>query len=152
MVPPTPTMPSLHHAPPPPIESTQRRRKGPARKLNGDEECVICGDKASGFHYGVLSCEGCKGFFRRSMLKDLTYECREQGQCDMTAFSKGGKRKCQYCRLAKCIEFGMRTFMEQTKIIKEYQTQAREAYEEQRSSGLTKNDSEKKRINLSWLL
>ena len=23
--------------------------------------CVICGDRASGYHYNALSCEGCKG-------------------------------------------------------------------------------------------
>ena len=26
-----------------------------------DELCMICGDKASGYHYNALSCEGCKG-------------------------------------------------------------------------------------------
>ena len=36
-------------------------RKGPAPKLLGDELCEICGQTANGFHYNVLSCEGCKG-------------------------------------------------------------------------------------------
>ena len=28
-----------------------------------EEQCLICGDRASGYHYNALSCEGCKGTF-----------------------------------------------------------------------------------------
>ena len=42
----------------------------------GCDLCVVCGDRASGRHYGVVSCEGCKGFFKRSMRKDQGYRCR----------------------------------------------------------------------------
>lgn len=30
-------------------------------KVKGEELCVVCGDKASGYHYNALTCEGCKG-------------------------------------------------------------------------------------------
>lgn len=43
--------------------------------------CSICGDRASGKHYGVYSCEGCKGFFKRTVRKELTYQCREDRNC-----------------------------------------------------------------------
>lgn len=26
--------------------------------------CGVCGDKATGFHFNAMTCEGCKGFFR----------------------------------------------------------------------------------------
>ncbi|XP_018615246.1 oxysterols receptor LXR-alpha isoform X1 [Scleropages formosus] len=81
-----------------------KRKKGPAPKMLGNEVCSVCGDKASGFHYNVLSCEGCKGFFRRSVIKDAQYACKNSGKCEMDMYMR---RKCQQCRLRKCREAGM---------------------------------------------
>ena len=44
--------------------------------VNGVNLCAICGDRATGKHYGASSCDGCKGFFRRSVRKNHTYSCR----------------------------------------------------------------------------
>ncbi|KAF7239738.1 DNA polymerase delta catalytic subunit [Varanus komodoensis] len=86
-------------------EPARKRKKGPAPKMLGDEVCSVCGDKASGFHYNVLSCEGCKGFFRRSVIKGAQYTCKGIGQCHMDMYMR---RKCQECRLKKCRQAGMR--------------------------------------------
>ncbi|XP_069765211.1 oxysterols receptor LXR-beta-like isoform X1 [Narcine bancroftii] len=86
-------------------EPTIKRKKGPAPKMLGNEVCSVCGDKASGFHYNVLSCEGCKGFFRRSVIKSAQYTCKSNGKCEMDMYMR---RKCQECRLRKCREAGMR--------------------------------------------
>lgn len=83
----------------------QKRKKGPAPKMLGNELCSVCGDKASGFHYNVLSCEGCKGFFRRSVIKGARYVCHSGGHCPMDTYMR---RKCQECRLRKCLQAGMR--------------------------------------------
>ncbi|KAJ6218507.1 hypothetical protein RDWZM_009664 [Blomia tropicalis] len=69
------------------------------------EFCVVCGDKASGRHYGAISCEGCKGFFKRSVRKQLNYVCRANQECEVT---KHHRNRCQYCRLQKCVQMGMR--------------------------------------------
>ncbi|XP_048203855.1 peroxisome proliferator-activated receptor delta isoform X2 [Perognathus longimembris pacificus] len=66
-------------------------------------ECRVCGDKASGFHYGVHACEGCKGFFRRTIRMKLEYE-----KCDRSCkIQKKNRNKCQYCRFQKCLALGM---------------------------------------------
>uniref|UniRef100_A0A3Q2YW49 Nuclear receptor subfamily 2, group C, member 1 n=1 Tax=Hippocampus comes TaxID=109280 RepID=A0A3Q2YW49_HIPCM len=69
------------------------------------EYCVVCGDKASGRHYGAVSCEGCKGFFKRSIRKNLVYTCRGSGEC---AINKIHRNRCQYCRLQRCMAVGMK--------------------------------------------
>uniref|UniRef100_A0A668RDM4 Uncharacterized protein n=1 Tax=Oreochromis aureus TaxID=47969 RepID=A0A668RDM4_OREAU len=66
-------------------------------------ECKVCGDKASGFHYGVHACEGCKGFFRRTVRMKLEYE-RCERSCKI---QKKNRNKCQYCRFQKCLSLGM---------------------------------------------
>nr|BAJ76723.1 retinoid X receptor isoform 2 [Reishia clavigera] len=67
--------------------------------------CAICGDRASGKHYGVYSCEGCKGFFKRTVRKDLTYACRDDKNC---MIDKRQRNRCQYCRYMKCLAQGMK--------------------------------------------
>ncbi|XP_043541099.1 nuclear receptor ROR-alpha A-like, partial [Chiloscyllium plagiosum] len=66
--------------------------------------CKICGDKSSGIHYGVITCEGCKGFFRRSQQNSITYTCSRQRNCPIDRTSRN---RCQHCRLHKCLELGM---------------------------------------------
>ncbi|XP_047225262.1 nuclear receptor subfamily 1, group H, member 5 [Girardinichthys multiradiatus] len=83
----------------------RRSRVGSGGKNKGqDELCVVCGDKASGYHYNALTCEGCKGFFRRSVTKKAVYHCKSGGSCEMDMYMR---RKCQDCRLRKCRAVGM---------------------------------------------
>ncbi|XP_068155576.1 steroid receptor seven-up, isoforms B/C isoform X3 [Drosophila tropicalis] len=68
-------------------------------------ECVVCGDKSSGKHYGQFTCEGCKSFFKRSVRRNLTYSCRGSRNCPI---DQHHRNQCQYCRLKKCLKMGMR--------------------------------------------
>ncbi|KAJ8359193.1 hypothetical protein SKAU_G00157180 [Synaphobranchus kaupii] len=67
--------------------------------------CAICGDRATGKHYGASSCDGCKGFFRRSVRKNHVYSCRFNRQCIV---DKDKRNQCRYCRLKKCFRAGMK--------------------------------------------
>ncbi|XP_059373527.1 hepatocyte nuclear factor 4-beta-like isoform X2 [Carassius carassius] len=67
--------------------------------------CSICADRATGKHYGASSCDGCKGFFRRSVRKNHAYTCRFGRQC---VVDKDKRNQCRYCRLRKCFRAGMR--------------------------------------------
>nr|VZI23253.1 unnamed protein product [Spirometra erinaceieuropaei] len=66
--------------------------------------CLICGDKATGKHYGAYSCDGCKGFFRRSVRRKHTYSCRYNRSC---VIDKDMRNQCRFCRLKKCFRVGM---------------------------------------------
>ncbi|XP_024133950.1 nuclear receptor subfamily 2 group F member 6b [Oryzias melastigma] len=68
-------------------------------------DCVVCGDKSSGKHYGVFTCEGCKSFFKRSIRRNLSYSCRSNRDCQI---DQHHRNQCQYCRLKKCFRVGMR--------------------------------------------
>ncbi|XP_048483743.1 hepatocyte nuclear factor 4-gamma isoform X1 [Plutella xylostella] len=69
------------------------------------QQCAICGDRATGKHYGASSCDGCKGFFRRSVRKNHLYTCRFSRNC---VVDKDKRNQCRYCRLRKCFKAGMK--------------------------------------------
>ncbi|MBN3295007.1 NR2F5 protein, partial [Amia calva] len=68
-------------------------------------DCMVCGDKSSGKHYGQFTCEGCKSFFKRSVRRNLSYTCRGNRDCPI---DQHHRNQCQYCRLKKCLKVGMR--------------------------------------------
>nr|XP_020670789.1 retinoic acid receptor RXR-beta [Pogona vitticeps] len=97
--------------------------------MPGKRLCAICGDRSSGVRTpgrgspdwmwiggggsrAILerrvcrySCEGCKGFFKRTIRKDLTYTCRDNKDCIV---DKRQRNRCQYCRYQKCLATGMK--------------------------------------------
>ncbi|XP_054257711.1 steroid hormone receptor ERR1 isoform X2 [Macrosteles quadrilineatus] len=66
--------------------------------------CLVCGDVASGFHYGVASCEACKAFFKRTIQGSIEYSCPSANDCEVT---KRRRKACQACRYRKCLSVGM---------------------------------------------
>ncbi|XP_023207238.1 estrogen-related receptor gamma-like [Xiphophorus maculatus] len=66
--------------------------------------CLVCGDFASGYHYGVASCEACKAFFKRTIQGNIEYSCPVTNECEIT---KRRRKACQACRFQKCLQAGM---------------------------------------------
>lgn len=66
--------------------------------------CLVCGDFASGYHYGVASCEACKAFFKRTIQGNIEYSCPVMNECEIT---KRRRKSCQACRFQKCLRAGM---------------------------------------------
>ncbi|VDO47910.1 unnamed protein product [Haemonchus placei] len=59
-----------------------------------EEQCPVCGDRVSGYHYGLLTCESCK-----------SYQCAASSNCPV---DKAGRKRCPRCRFAKCLQQGMK--------------------------------------------
>ena len=67
--------------------------------------CPVCGDKISGFHYGIFSCESCKGFFKRTVQNKKNYQCLRGANCPISIATR---KKCPACRFNKCLNTGMK--------------------------------------------
>uniref|UniRef100_A0A3Q2EHE3 Nuclear receptor domain-containing protein n=1 Tax=Cyprinodon variegatus TaxID=28743 RepID=A0A3Q2EHE3_CYPVA len=73
--------------------------------MDVEELCPVCGDKVSGYHYGVLTCESCKGFFKRTVQNKKAYVCVGKQQCQI---DQSQRKRCPFCRFQKCLNAGMR--------------------------------------------
>nr|ABQ96884.1 estrogen receptor [Nucella lapillus] len=89
---------------PPPLSISEIKQEIPAGSSTSAKLCQVCNDNASGFHYGVWSCEGCKAFFKRSIQGPVDYMCPATNNCTI---DKHRRKSCQACRLRKCYEVGM---------------------------------------------
>ncbi|KRX46590.1 Nuclear hormone receptor family member nhr-25 [Trichinella murrelli] len=67
--------------------------------------CPVCGDKVSGYHYGLLTCESCKGFFKRTVQNKKVYQCSADQNCPI---DKTCRKRCPHCRFQKCLKVGMK--------------------------------------------
>ncbi|XP_075941905.1 nuclear receptor subfamily 5, group A, member 5 [Anarhichas minor] len=85
--------------------TSQELKAEPDGRPVPEESCPICGDKVSGYHYGLLTCESCKGFFKRSVQNNKHYTCAEQQSCTMNLSQR---KRCPFCRFQKCLAVGMK--------------------------------------------
>ncbi|XP_074512477.1 nuclear receptor subfamily 5, group A, member 5 [Sebastes fasciatus] len=108
-----PQQPLVHHAGSYPEDlltlegslTSQELKTEPDGRPESEESCPICGDKVSGYHYGLLTCESCKGFFKRSVQNNKRYTCAEQQSCPMNLSQR---KRCPFCRFQKCLSVGMK--------------------------------------------
>ena len=68
--------------------------------------CKVCRDHSSGKHYGIYACDGCAGFFKRSIRRNRQYVCKSKsdGLCQV---DKTHRNQCRACRLKRCFDVGM---------------------------------------------
>lgn len=88
------------------LDGTEKVEESQSPKVKNSSEgcCAVCGDNASCQHYGVRTCEGCKGFFKRTVQKNSKYVCLANKDCPV---DKRRRNRCQFCRFQKCLAVGM---------------------------------------------
>ncbi|XP_056869899.1 nuclear receptor subfamily 5, group A, member 5 isoform X1 [Takifugu flavidus] len=86
-------------------QSSQELKAEVDGTTESEESCPVCGDRVSGYHYGLLTCESCKGFFKRSVQNNKDYTCAEQQSCPMNLSQR---KRCPFCRFQKCLAVGMK--------------------------------------------
>ncbi|XKL65368.1 hypothetical protein PGB90_008788 [Kerria lacca] len=101
----SPGIPTDIQVPQPSVQTVYETNTNAVNTQPINQFCSICGDRATGKHYGASSCDGCKGFFRRSVRKNHMYSCRFSRICIV---DKDKRNQCRYCRLRKCFQAGMK--------------------------------------------
>ncbi|KAL2093248.1 hypothetical protein ACEWY4_010560 [Coilia grayii] len=86
-------------------DSPRGKSPAPGKILSTGLLCKVCADTSSGKHYGIYACNGCSGFFKRSVRRKLIYRC--QAGTGMCPVDKAHRNQCQACRLKKCLRAGM---------------------------------------------
>ncbi|GMR38382.1 hypothetical protein PMAYCL1PPCAC_08577, partial [Pristionchus mayeri] len=83
-------------------------------------QCLACGEKADGVHFGAVVCAACSAFFRRSVVDQRVYSCTGCSSGMTSTTSQGWTRErderaasrlpgiCRYCRFQRCMAVGMR--------------------------------------------
>ncbi|XP_038837874.1 androgen receptor-like [Salvelinus namaycush] len=66
--------------------------------------CKVCGDEASGCHYGAVTCGSCKVFFKRAAESKQNHLCASRNDCTI---DKLRRKNCPSCRLSRCFQSGM---------------------------------------------
>ncbi|CAF1237144.1 unnamed protein product [Adineta steineri] len=66
--------------------------------------CSVCHDNSSGKHYSVYACDGCAGFFKRSVRRNRVYHCKNRNKC---VVDKYRRNQCRACRYRRCLDSGM---------------------------------------------
>ncbi|KAI1691296.1 zinc finger, c4 type (two domains) domain-containing protein [Ditylenchus destructor] len=85
------------------LQNGQLETINSAQFMETPTKCLVCGYPTHLFHYGVPSCNGCKSFFRRSLLASKTYACRRNVMCG----TMNGVNRCRTCRFDRCVLAGM---------------------------------------------
>ncbi|KAI3409781.1 hypothetical protein GPALN_006157 [Globodera pallida] len=91
-------------APNPQKHSATAEKPGNLLRVKSLDSCRVCGDGPARMHYGVPTCFGCKGFFRRTLKRTKEYSCRYSGNCVVDRYERNS---CRFCRFKRCLEVGM---------------------------------------------
>ncbi|XP_039975042.1 androgen receptor-like isoform X2 [Xiphias gladius] len=76
----------------------------PGLYLSDRRVCQVCGDDASGCHYGAVTCGSCKVFFKRAAAGKQNHLCASRNDCTI---DKLRRKNCASCRLKRCFMSGM---------------------------------------------
>ncbi|PIC24020.1 hypothetical protein B9Z55_017507 [Caenorhabditis nigoni] len=78
----------------------------PSSFTSSEECCAVCGNEVvNSSRYGAPGCLGCVVFFRRAIVRNSTFKCLRDGNCNIT---NEYRCACRFCRLQKCFTVGMR--------------------------------------------